>query len=170
MKALRDCALGTDFTAVLEVTELAGRAVAAGSVRIVQSLLISGISSRIRGGIPGWPRWAEDADAFPATIHGSSTAPIADQPAELDLAVKDVEFVRASSKLRLTKGARAAIKSIVLGVWPEAGMERRVLNARLPTQHFLMFCRLRFDVTMMLTFQSIFHWLQTFQRDSWIFL
>jgi len=145
--------------------DLVGQALQQGLLSVLRSVILDHRVSRFVGGIPGYPRWADIADQVPEPdvvmqAQGLGVDSLIEQ------ADKAINFIEASAKLSLPKGAPQAIRSIVQNVWPESREDSALLDSRLPTKHFLVSARLRFDATMCLTMQSVLRWVQRYDPTA----
>ena len=183
-KAFADSPISYAADHVLEVYDLLGQALYAGQTRSILSVIIERGGQRLRGGIPGYPRYRDIESQIPV-VSLEEVSPLSDSAPSYyarlarlnnvdatlaslyETGLKIVEFVRASAKLRMQKTARESIKEIVLAVWPEA---RGLLQDRLPSKSFLLTSRTRFDATMMLTMRHIFDWISRFDRQPMLYI
>jgi hypothetical protein len=174
---LRGCRLGESYQHVVELIVPLAAAVAEGTHTCVRSVPLDLLTSRLRGGIPGWPLWSDVAPLLqscpPAIAQSSSPSRLGTlhiTPLHMAKFDKHVKFLRATSKLKLSKNAGEEVKSIVLQVWPEAQARRELLRDRIPTRWMLMWSRLQFDATMMLTMQTVWRWVRDFDPHSFSIL
>ena len=124
---LRGNRLGESCETILELAAPLAEAVVAGLQLTVRSVSLDVVTARLRGGIPGWPSYRDVVDLMPLEV---AMPPQLEQSLVVERSQtteRYVEFLRHSSKLRLTREADKTIKAIVLSVWPELREREDVL-------------------------------------------
>ena len=166
MEALRDCGMGHLFEDVLHIPEPLARAVCAGVLTLLRSIPLDLCTKRLRGGLSRWPTYAEVEPLLPDHVHEAVPDPVPDAAATTEVS-RLINFVHASSKLKMLKDSGATLTTIVKRVWPEAAATEGELAKRIPSMLQIRDLRQHFDCTMMLTMITVWTWIMANDDDSW---
>ena len=127
IEAVASSSIGCDYTEVVRVAEPWARVLVAGGTTLVKTVPLDCKQARLRGGISGFPTFADVEPLIPAVAVGTADT---DDPR---VGEGFLRFVRASSHLRLIKNSDDAITDIVSAVLPG-----QVVETSLPSRHFFI--------------------------------